>query len=79
MLVAERVMSALKLRQQFYTEPYYRLLFGDSDSLSGVVVDRYGDYLVVQLNTAGIERYQAAIIDALVSVLTPKGYFIARR
>ena len=75
-LVAERVMSALKLRQQFYTEPYYRLLFGDSDSLSGVVVDRYGDYLVVQLNTAGIERYQAAIIDALVSVLTPKGILL---
>ncbi len=75
-LVTERINSALKLRQQFYSEPYYRLLFGDSDSLSGVVVDRYGDYLVVQLNTAGIERYQGIIVDALVSVLSPKGVLL---
>lgn len=75
-LVAERIESALRLRQQFYTEPYYRLLFGDSDSLSGVVVDRYGDYLVVQLNTAGIERYQGVIVDALVSVLSPRGILL---
>lgn len=75
-LLEKRIKSALSLRQQFYTEPYYRLLFGDSDSLSGVVADRYGDYLVVQLNTAGIERYQNIIVAALVSVLSPKGILL---
>ena len=39
------------------TEPcYYRLAFGDSDGLPGLIVDRYGDVPVVQITTAGMER-----------------------
>lgn len=75
-LVVDRLKSALSVREQFYSQPYYRLVFGDSDLLSGVVVDRYGDYLVLQLNNAGIERHQNAVIDALVSVIKPRGVLL---
>ena len=43
----ERIGRALELRESIYQEPYYRLMFGDADYLPGVVVDRFGDTLVV--------------------------------
>jgi 23S rRNA (cytosine1962-C5)-methyltransferase len=67
---------ALALRQRFYEKPFYRLVYGDSDGLSGVVVDRYGDYLVLQLNTAGIERHEEALVQALVDRLKPAGILL---
>jgi len=71
-----RVQQALELRQRVYPEPYYRLVYGDSDGLSGLVVDRFGDYLVVQLNTAGMERLQPVLLAALQAVLQPKGILL---
>ena len=75
-LCAAKIESALALRQQFFTEPYYRLIYGDSDGLSGVIVDRFGDYLVVQLNTAGVERHEHIIIEALAQQLQPAGILL---
>jgi 23S rRNA (cytosine1962-C5)-methyltransferase len=73
---AVRIRAALALRQRFYPEPYYRLIYGDSDGLSGLVVDRLGDYLVVQLNTEGLERYAETILDVLVAELKPSGIMV---
>jgi 23S rRNA (cytosine1962-C5)-methyltransferase len=75
-LFSERIDRALALRQRFFDQPFYRLIYGDSDQLSGVVVDRYGDYLVLQLNTAGIERYEEALLQALVERLHPRGVLL---
>ncbi len=72
-LFVHRLQIALSLREAWYPEPYYRLVYGDSDGLPGLVVDRFGDYLVVQISTAGIEREKAGLIDALVKVLKPQG------
>lgn len=72
-LFVHRLQIALSLRETWYPEPYYRLVYGDSDGLPGLVVDRFGDYLVVQISTAGIEREKAGLIDALVKVLKPQG------
>ena len=72
-LLRDRLHAALQLRESFCTEPFYRLVYGDSDQLPGLVVDRFGDYLVVQLATAGMERLADEIIAALVDVLSPKG------
>jgi 23S rRNA (cytosine1962-C5)-methyltransferase len=44
-----------------------RLLHGESDGLPGVVADRYGDTLVLQLSAAGAERWRAALVDALAA------------
>ena len=67
---------ALQLRQACFDKPYYRLVFGDSDLLPGVVVDRYGDYLVLQLNNSGIERYEAELIEAMRQALQPSGILL---
>jgi 23S rRNA (cytosine1962-C5)-methyltransferase len=45
-----------------------RLVHGESDGLPGLVVDRYADVLVVQLLSAGAERWREALLDALLEV-----------
>jgi 23S rRNA (cytosine1962-C5)-methyltransferase len=52
-----------------YSKPFYRLVYGESDGLPGLVVDRYGSACVVQIGTAGMERLKADIQEALIRVL----------
>jgi 23S rRNA (cytosine1962-C5)-methyltransferase len=67
-----RIRDALALRERLYTQPFYRLVFGESDGLPGLIVDRYGDLLSVQLATAGMERARGEILAALEQVLRPR-------
>ena len=67
----KRIHDALALRERLYARPFYRLLFGESDGVPGLVVDRYGDLLVVQMTTAGMERERGEILAALEQVLRP--------
>ena len=71
--VQQRLLQAQALRQQCFDQPYYRLVYGDSDRLPGLVVDRFGDYLAVQLMSAAWEQRQSLLIDSLVAVFQPKG------
>ena len=75
-LLVHRLMIALSLRQQLFDKPYYRLVYGESDALPGLVVDRFGDVLVVQLNTAGMEAAREAVIEALNKVIRPAGILL---
>jgi 23S rRNA (cytosine1962-C5)-methyltransferase len=72
-LLVHRINVALSLRERLFDKPFYRLVFGDSDLLPGLVVDRFGDILVVQLASAAMERHKDAVLDALVQVLKPSG------
>jgi 23S rRNA (cytosine1962-C5)-methyltransferase len=56
-------------------EPYYRLVFGESDGLPGLVLDRYGDIIVGQIATAGMEAFKAEIEAAVREVLNPAALF----
>lgn len=71
-LIVHRLNVALALRERLYAQPYYRLVFGESDGLPGLTVDRFGDVLVAQTTTAGMERRKDEIRDALVKVLRPR-------
>jgi 23S rRNA (cytosine1962-C5)-methyltransferase len=64
----ERLRTALALRERLYAEPYYRAVYGESDSLPGLVVDRYGTRCVVQIGTAGMEVLKPHIRDAVIKV-----------
>ena len=75
-LFTDALRQALSLRQRFFQQPFYRLVYGDSDLLPGLVIDRFGDYLVMQLNNAGIERYEPALLAALVDLLQPAGVLL---
>lgn len=69
--LVHRLKIALSLRESSYNTTYYRLVFGDADGLSGLVVDRFADILVVQISTAGMERVKSEIIEALQDVVKP--------
>ncbi len=72
-LLVHRFRVALALRERFHAAPFYRLAFGEADLLPGLVVDRYGDVLVAQIGTAGMEAMKTEIQDALIKVLAPRG------
>lgn len=75
-LLVHRIKVALSLRERLFNKPYYRLVYGESDFLPGLVVDRFGDVLVVQLNTAGMEQLRDEVVAALDKVLKPQAVLL---
>jgi 23S rRNA (cytosine1962-C5)-methyltransferase len=73
---ARRIGAALALRARLHDRPFYRLVYGESDGLPGLVVDRYGEVCVVQIATAGMERLKPAIVDGLRQALAPAGILL---
>ena len=71
-----RLTSALALREKLFKRPFYRLVFGESDGLPGLVIDRFGAVLSVQITTAGIEQHKEALIAALVELLSPEAIIL---
>jgi 23S rRNA (cytosine1962-C5)-methyltransferase len=73
-IVRWRIEHALKLRERVVASDTdcYRILNGDGDGLSGVVVDRYGGVAVMQLLTAGAERMRAEIVEHLNQLISPR-------
>ncbi len=71
-LLVRRLRAALAQRERFFSEPYYRLVYGESDGLPGLVVDRYGAVVVAQIGTAGMEQQKEALLAALQEVLQPQ-------
>ncbi|MBU1568706.1 MAG: class I SAM-dependent rRNA methyltransferase [Proteobacteria bacterium] len=71
-LLVHRCEQALRLRTQLFDEPYYRLIYGESDLLPGLVVDRFGTHLSVQLNSAGMDTNRTQVIEALKQVIEPQ-------
>lgn len=71
-----RFRRALELRENIYGTPHYRAIYGESDGCPGLVVDRYGDVLVAQLNTAGIVKMRADVVDALQATVKPRGILL---
>jgi len=71
----ERLRAALRLRDRLYPKPYYRLVYGESDGLPGLVVDRFGTACVVQIGTAGMELLKPEIQEALRRVLRCEALF----
>ena len=67
--LAARMRTAMTLRDRLYAKPYYRLVYGESDGLPGLVVDRYGSSCVAQIGTAGMERLKPQIQEALMQVV----------
>lgn len=70
--LAERLRAAIALRETLFGRPFYRLIHSEADSLPGLIVDRYGDILAVQTNTAGMERLLPELLAAFDLVLQPK-------
>jgi 23S rRNA (cytosine1962-C5)-methyltransferase len=73
-----RIEGAIERRRALLQEDQTtacRLVHGESDLLPGLIVDRYGDYLVVQALTLGIECRKKEIVDILVELAGPRGVY----
>src|SRR5690606_35349279 len=75
-LLVHRINVALSLRERAFDQPCYRLVYGDSDLLPGLVVDRFFDVLVVQMASATMERHKDDVLAALIQVLKPSGILL---
>ena len=77
LFIARRLTAALNLRKAILPPQTtgYRLVNGEGDFLPGLVVDVYGEFVVCQFLTAGIEHLKPLIVEALVSLLSPRGVY----
>ena len=66
-----RLSQALALRQKLFDKPFYRLVFGESDGLPGLVIDRYDAVLSVQITTAGMEVHKHTLTKVLIELIQP--------
>ena len=70
----KRIEAAYSFRKKIYPNyKSYRVVYGESDFLPGLIVDKYNDYLSIQVYSAGVEKYLTLICDVLESVFKPKG------
>ena len=75
----EFYLSALKradaYRRRLGYENCYRMVFAEADNLPALIVDKYGDYLVIQCLSLGIDMRKAMICECLVELFSPKGIY----
>lgn len=70
-----RVETAWKFRQSLGFSNACRVVFGESDGLPGLTVDKFGDYLSFQTVSLGMEQWKPDIIEILVELFQPKGIY----
>ena len=73
--VFEKLDEAYARRKEIGVRKYGRMCYGEGDSLPGLVVDRYGDVLVVDVLTAGMELLKPQITKALKKIFKPTGIY----
>jgi 23S rRNA (cytosine1962-C5)-methyltransferase len=73
----KKIRIAVKHRLELHSNRTntYRLIFSEADYLPGLIVDRYADFLSVQILTSGVERIKPLVLDELQILLKPKGIF----
>lgn len=76
--ILENIKSAILLRKKLFDENYtntYRLINGEGDLLPGLIVDKYDEYLVIQISTLGMEKIKPFIVSSLKSLLPIKAIY----
>ncbi|MCM1513417.1 MAG: class I SAM-dependent rRNA methyltransferase [Anaeroplasma bactoclasticum] len=69
----ERISNAYAYRQNLGFLNNCRVVFGEADLLPGLIVDKYGDYLSIQVLSLGMEKRKDMIVQALITIFHPKG------
>ena len=75
---SQKINAAIALRAHLLSNKEtnaYRIIFSEADFLPGLIVDKYADFLSIQILSTGIETAKTTIIDILCKVLKPKGIF----
>jgi 23S rRNA (cytosine1962-C5)-methyltransferase len=69
---ADRLRRAVELRDRLIGTPFYRLAHAEGDGFPGTVIDRFGDVVVLQINTAGMDALRDVLLGALADVVGPR-------
>jgi len=73
-LIRQRIEAAIAFRQSLAIDATaYRIVHGEADLLPSLIVDRYGDYLVVQALSQGMDRLLPVVVQTLGDLLRPRG------
>lgn len=72
-MIFRRVHEAIEYRKTFADLKSCRLIFAESDRLPALIVDSFGDCLVLQCLSLGMEQFRQDVVDALVAELHPAG------
>jgi 23S rRNA (cytosine1962-C5)-methyltransferase len=71
-----RITRALRLRERLFDRPFYRLIHAEADGLPGTVIDRFGEVVVAQINSAGMDMLADELIEALGATLAPSAVVV---
>ncbi len=74
--ILKRLQVALQFRDRLYPNPFYRWIHAEADCMPGLIIDRYGAHVVVQVNTAGMELLTPLIIKAIESLVSPSSILL---
>lgn len=72
----KRLEKALAIRQLFFPLPYYRLVHAEADELPGLIIDRFQDIFVIQINTQGMDQLKMLLIEALQTLFNPSTLYL---
>lgn len=71
----KRIQVANQMRLDSGKKDTYRLFFAEADGIPGFIVDKYNDYLSIQILILGIEKRKASFVQILVDLFHPKGIY----
>ena len=71
----KRIRRAWEYRQSIGLTNACRVVFGDSDGMPGLTVDKFGDYLSIQIVSLGMEQWKQNIVEILAEIFAPKGIY----
>lgn len=77
-LVRERIVRAIAMRREIGLDVPgggVRLVYSESDALSGLVVDRYADFCAVQFTSLALARFESTVIEAIREAVRPRGIY----
>ncbi len=75
-LYLSRLVRADEARKKLIGGDLYRLAFAEADDLPALIVDRYGEYFVLECLSLGVDRRKKMIADCLVKLFSPKGIYL---
>ena len=67
-----KLANAMALRDRLVGVPYYRLIHAEADGLPGVIIDRFGDAVVMQVNSVGMDHLTPVLLEAIEAELSPR-------
>ncbi len=75
-LYLKRIAAADLARKKLISDDCYRMVFAEADDLPALVVDRYGDYLVLECLSLGVDMRKNMIAECLNELFSPKGIYM---